>query len=184
MSKYPDWLDRFREPGTAVRKIGNSYYLYKVTSVRVPGKKNPQPKGEYIGVITPEGVVKTNVRKLQTDVVRVYEYGFSYAMRQLTPPKFTSDIGDAPKAESLFLHIVKKYSPTSYLLRGVDLPPAEELHVCLSTQIKKYERLSGARIESLMPLCRLYLVEMGGREMLSEITPEIEELLTGLGVSL
>jgi hypothetical protein len=63
MPKYPDWTNRFREPGTAVKKVGNSYYLYKVTSARVPGKKNPQPKGEYIGVITPEGVVKTNVRK-------------------------------------------------------------------------------------------------------------------------
>jgi hypothetical protein len=135
-------------------------------------------------VITPEGVVKTNVRKLQTDVVRVYEYGFSYAMRQLTPPKFTNDSRDALKAESLFLHIVKKYSPTSYLLRDVDLPPTEELHVCLSTQIKKYERLSGVEIESLMPLRRLYLVEMGGREMISEVTPEIGELLSGLGVRL
>jgi hypothetical protein len=184
MSKYPEWLDRFREPGTAVKKIGNSYYLYKVASVRVPGKKNPQPKGEYIGVITPEGVIKTTVRKLPTDVVRVYEYGFSYAMKQLTPPKFISDIGDAEKAEALFLHIVKRYSPTSYLLRNVDLPPAEELRVCLSTQIKKYERLSGIEIESLMPLCRLYLVEMGGRETISEVTPEIGELLAGLGVRL
>jgi hypothetical protein len=182
--KYPDWVNRHREPGTAVKKVGSSYYLYKATSVRVPGKKNPQPKAEYIGVITPDGVVKSGVKKLATDNVRVYEYGFSYALKQLTPVKFIKDIGDDMKAEMLFLHIVKQYSPTSYLLRGVDLPSTEELHICLSTQIKKYERLTGIEISSLFPLMYLYLVEMGGKETMSEITPETDMLLKKAGVTL
>jgi hypothetical protein len=72
MSNYPDWVNAHKEKGTAVKKVGNDYYLYKATSKRFPGKKYPQPIHEYIGVRTREGVVRTNVRKITTDRVRVY----------------------------------------------------------------------------------------------------------------
>ena len=50
--------------GNYSKKIGNSYYLYKRISRRVPGKKYPQPVDTYIGVITPEGVVKSTRKKI------------------------------------------------------------------------------------------------------------------------
>ena len=61
---YPEWVQNYRTKGTTVKKIGNSYYLYKRTSRRVPGKKYPQPVDTYIGVITPEGVVKSTRKKI------------------------------------------------------------------------------------------------------------------------
>lgn len=57
---YPEWVQKYRERGTTVKKKGDSYYLYKRTSKRVPGKKYPQPVDTYIGIITPEGVEKTH----------------------------------------------------------------------------------------------------------------------------
>ena len=34
MADYPDWVKKFRRKGTAVKKVGNSYYLYQHTSKR------------------------------------------------------------------------------------------------------------------------------------------------------
>lgn len=61
--KYPQWVQEQRTQGTTVKKKGDTYYLYKRTSKRVPGKKYPQPVDTYIGIITPEGVIKSEKKK-------------------------------------------------------------------------------------------------------------------------
>ena len=184
MSNYPDWVNAFKEKCTSVKKIGNEYYLYRATSKRVPGKKYPQPIEEYIGKITKEGVIRTKARKISTDRVRVYEYGMSYAMQTLLPEAFLINSHDKETLRYAFLQIVKQYSPRSYLLRGVELPDLSELHINLNMQIKRYERLSEISIESLRPLSELYLVETRECDMLSEVTPEMVEMFTGLGVKI
>ena len=184
MSKYPDWVNAFKEKGTSVKKVGNEYYLYRATSRRVPGKKYPQPVEEYIGVITREGVVRTKVRKISTDRVRVYEYGMSYALQWLLPDAFLINSHDKETLRFAFLHIVKSVSPRSYLLREIELPPISELHINLNVQFKRYERLTGLTIEELRPLSELYLVETRECDMLSETTPEMREIFTRLGVEI
>ena len=184
MSNYPDWVNAFKEKGTSIKKVGNEYYLYRATSKRVPGKKWPQPVEEYIGIITREGVVRTKVRKISTDRVRVYEYGMSYAMQALLPEAFLINSHDKETLRFAFLHIVKHLSPISYLLRGAELPELSELHINLNMQIKRYERLAGIDIEELRPLSGLYLVETRECDMLSEATAEMSEILTRLGVEI
>jgi hypothetical protein len=184
MSAYPDWVTEHRKPGTSVKKVGDSYYLYKTTSVRIPGKKNPQPKSEYIGRITRNGVEASGVRKLQAQTCRVYEYGFSRALEKLWSEKTDRDIGDKRKARQIFLNVVMKHSERSHLLRGGGISTPEELHVCICAYEKKFERLTGIEIKSLLPLSRIYLVEMGGKEIISEISPPLRELMKELGVSL
>jgi hypothetical protein len=184
MPAYPEWVNQYRERGTSVKKVGNTYYLYKTRSVRIPGKKNPQPQSEYIGIITPQGVERTGVKKLETKVIRVYEYGFSYAMKTLMPDKMVRDLGDAKRAEGILQHIVYPYSQTSYLLRGKPLPAKDDLHTCVSTQKKKFERLAGLVLEDLLPLQHIYLVEIGGQDLISEITPELKMLLEKVGVAI
>jgi hypothetical protein len=183
MSRYPEWVNAFKEKGTSVKKVGNEYYLYKSTSRRVAGKKYPQPVQEYIGVITKEGVVKTNVRKVSTDTVRVYEYGMSYVMQLLLPDEFLVNSHDEQTLRLAFLHIVRRASPKSYLLRGVVLPEPSALHINLNVQMKRYERLAGISIEELYPLKELYLVETKECDMLSEVTPEMQAVLARLGVT-
>jgi len=184
MSKYPDWVNAYKEKGTSVKKVGNEYYLYRATSKRVPGKKYPQPVETYIGIITREGVVRTKVRKISTDRVRVYEYGMSYAMQSLLPEAFLINSHDKETLRLAFLHIVKSVSPKSYLLRDVELPEPTELHINLNMQLKRYERLSGVSIEGLKPLSELYLVETKECDMLSEASPEMREIFLKLGVEL
>lgn len=66
MSKkvYPDWVQKQKTTGTTVKKVGNHYYLYKHSSKRVRGKKNPVPVDTYIGKITPEGIEKSGSKKV------------------------------------------------------------------------------------------------------------------------
>jgi hypothetical protein len=184
MSRYPDWVTRYRKPGTSVKKVGESYYLYKTTSVRVPGKKNPQPRSEYIGVITEDGIIETGIRKLPVQTCRVYEYGFSNAIEQLWPQRISLDIGDEKKARQVFLNVVMKYSDSSYLLRGDNSLSPEELRVCICACEKKFEKLTGVEIKSLLPLSRIYLVEVGGCEIISEVERPLGEMMKELGVSL
>jgi hypothetical protein len=37
--EYPDWALAFRKPGTELRFINNTYYLYEVTAFYDPVKK-------------------------------------------------------------------------------------------------------------------------------------------------
>ena len=184
MSHYPDWVNAFKEKGTSVKKVGNEYYLYHSTSKRVPGKKYPQPVQAYIGIITREGVIKTHVRKISTDRVKVYEYGMSFVLQALLPEAFLINSHDKETLRFAFLHIVKHVSPKSYLLRNMDLPSLSDLHINLNVQRKRYERLTGIAIEDLRPLSELYLVETKECDMLSEVTSEMSEILARLGVKI
>jgi hypothetical protein len=184
MPAYPEWVNEHRQKGTTVKKVGNSYYLYKSTSKRVPGMKYPQPIQTFLGTITKDGVVTSMKRKISTERVRVYEYGLSYTLSKIIPEKFKRDIRDEKKANHVFLNIVKYFSPESHLLRGIELPTMEELHMSLCAQIKKFERLAGVEIKKLSLLSKIYLIETKECDMISEATPEMLDLLSGLGVSL
>jgi hypothetical protein len=182
MSNYPDWVNAHKTKGTSVKKVGESYYLYAATSKRVEGKKYPQPVQKFIGTITPDGVIKSNVRKVSTERVRVFEYGFSFALSRLLPEKLSDDIRDPEKKRYAFLNIVKNFSPASYLLRDILVPSPEELHMSLCARIKRFERLTGVTIVDLLPLKGLYLVETKETDMLSVATPEIAEIFLRIGV--
>ena len=111
--KYPDWVQKYRTKGTTVKKKGDSYYLYKRTSRRVKGKKYPQPVDTYIGVITPEGVIQSNKRKISLTDAEVWEYGFSKAVWELCPDDWKKPLGDDWK--DVLAIILLKQSPTSYI---------------------------------------------------------------------
>ena len=70
---YPDWVQKFRTKGKTVKKVGDNYYLYKHTSKRVEGKKNPQPVDTYIGVITPDGVIESRKKKMEMQTVNCFD---------------------------------------------------------------------------------------------------------------
>jgi hypothetical protein len=121
-------------------------------------------------------------RKVSTETVRVYEFGFSYTLSKMIPDKFKKDIGSEIKAHHAFLNIVRHYSPDSYLLRGINLPTMEDLHLSLCAQIKKFERLAVVEINELLPLAKIYLVETKECDMISTVMPEMAELMARMGV--
>lgn len=55
LEDLPDYAKPYKQKGYDVRKQGNNYFLYKISSHRVPGKKYPVLDQEYIGVIDSNG---------------------------------------------------------------------------------------------------------------------------------
>ena len=68
-TELPEWVLKWKKPGTTVKCIGGSYYLYKATSKRVHGKAWPVSVQTYVGRITEGGVAEAGVR-IEPSLVR------------------------------------------------------------------------------------------------------------------
>lgn len=182
---YPDWVRTQCPPGHSVKRKGDHYYLYKTQSVYVKGMTNPQPKSEYVGIITKEGIqYSTKKRVDQRQLVRWHEYGFSYVMEYLGNQALSGVFATEEMRRMVTLNIIAGYSEKSYLTAGVELTPAKEMGVCLCTQKKRIEEYAGKKIEDLLILRDIHLIEGKGIRMLTEPEHEASELLNELGVSL
>lgn len=76
----PDWVLKYKQPGTQIVMIRDNYYLYKIRSKWDPEKKRAQKITErYIGKITKEGIIPPkHIRVRETyKHVSVKEYGAS-----------------------------------------------------------------------------------------------------------
>jgi len=75
MRRFPDWVLKQREKGTAVYVRNDKYYLYKVKSVWDREKGRPKKvTGEYLGRLTPEGLVRPRHERL-VEGITVKEFG-------------------------------------------------------------------------------------------------------------
>lgn len=183
---YPDWVQAYRTRGTTVKKKGDSYYLYKRTSKRVPGKKYPQPVDTYIGVITPDGVIETRKKKLELSDIEVWEYGYSKALWELCPQGWKDALGE--EWEDVLKAILLQWSPQTYLGAGYAIKDPETFHCSfgaqaglLSRRIYKEYKVDRKELETLKAI---YLVRIGKEEAVSRISQEQQELLERLRVKL
>lgn len=181
---YPDWVLAYRTQGTTVKKVGTNYYLYKHTSKRVPGKKYPQPVDTYIGVITPDGVIKSGKKKLSLTGIEVKEYGFSKALWLLCPESWKRPLGD--DWEDVLTIILMKWSPNSYILKERPVRKEEEFHYQFAAQMSSLSRRlykeQGVTVEELHQLDTVYLVCLGKENVISKIKEEQQQLLDRLAV--
>ena len=184
----PAWVREVRDAaaaehgkGLTVKMIGNKYYIYKRTSKRVKGMRHPQVSEACIGVATREGLAAATEREPQKETVDVHEYGFSTALLQLCPESWSRPLKDDWKA--VFLEIVSKESPGSYLLADGKPPVPEGRNIPLQTR-KLWGSLPEGMRERLAPLRLVYRVSIGGNVLVSTVTEEQESLARELGVSL
>lgn len=90
MEKWVEnWIREQKKRGKRcieVKKIGNNYYVYRSTTYWDKSEKRRRKKSEYLGKLTPEGVVR---RKEEKRKVTVKQYGnallLHHAMRELIP---------------------------------------------------------------------------------------------------
>jgi len=183
---YPDWVQEHKTRGTAIKKVGSNYYLYKHTSKRVPGKKYPQPVDTYIGVITPDGVVKTGKKKLSLTAVEVKEYGFSKALWELCPEGWKQPLGD--DWEDVLAVITVKWSANSYVAKERTIKKEEEFHYQFPAQMgslgRRIYKEHGVTIDELHRLDDIYLVYLEKEAVVSRIYEEQQRLLDRIAVSL
>lgn len=183
---YPEWVQAQRSRGTTVKKKGDTYYLYKRTSRRVPGKKYPQPVDTYIGIITPEGVIKSEKKKISLGGIEVKEYGFSQAVWQLCPEGWKKPLGD--DWEEVLSLILLKCSPETYLSKEREIKPEHEGHYQLNVQTSSLSRRLykeyGVGLQELQILKSIYLLYFDKERVVSKISVEQKELLEKTGVEL
>ena len=183
--RYPDWVQEQRTRGTTVKKKGDTYYLYKRTSRRVPGKKYPQPVDTYIGIITPEGVIKSE-KKISLGGIEVKEYGFSRAVWQLCPEGWKKPLGD--DWEDVLSIVLWKWSPETYLSKERKLKNEKDFHYQFNAQAaslsRRFYKEHGMEIKDLQILKSVYLLYFEKEKVVSRISPEQRELLEKTGVEL
>ena len=178
---YPDWVQAYRVRGTTVKKKGDSYYLYRRTSKRVPGKKYPQPVDTYIGVITPDGIVEGK-KKLSLSDIEVWEYGYSKAVWDLCPDSWKKPLGS--DWEDVLKLIILKWSPTSYLGREAVQKTEQDFRYQFPTQMASLSRRifkeRGVELKELEVLKTVYLVVFGKESALSRISSGQRMLIDSL----
>lgn len=183
---YPDWVLAHKTRGTTVKKVGTNYYLYKHSSRRIPGKKYPQPVDTYIGVITPDGVVKSGRRKLSLTGIEVKEYGFSKALWLLCPESWKRPLGG--DWEDVLAIIIRKWSPESYLEKEMTIKSEEEFHYQFAAQMaslsRKIYKEHGIGMAEIEPLKTVYLVYLEKEAVVSKISEVHEDILGRAGISL
>lgn len=183
---YPEWVQQQRIKGTTVKKVGNTYYLYKRTSKRVPGKKYPQPVDTYIGIITPDGIIERKRRQLATTSIKVKEYGFSKAVWDSCPDDWKKAVGE--RWEDKLACMIMKASPESYLSVDMDIKGEDELSFSAASQAgmlsRRFYKRYGVEFNSLEVLKSVYLVYIENHVFVSEITDEQMKLLKKISVSL
>lgn len=183
---YPDWVQAQRTRGTTVKKKGDTYYLYKRTSRRVPGKKYPQPVDTYIGVITPEGVIESGKKKISLAGVEVKEYGFSRSVWQLCPEGWKKPLGE--DWEDVLSIIIGRWSPETYLLKERPAKREQDFHYQFGAQAASLSRRiykeHGVGMPELQKLKSIYLVYFEKGTVVSKISAEQEQLLESMGVDL
>lgn len=183
---YPEWVQKYRTRGMTVKKKGESYYLYKRTSKRVPGKKYPQPVDTYVGLITPEGVIHSNKKKVALSNIEVREYGFTKAVQELCPEEWKKPLGT--DWEDVLAIILLKHSPESYLRDRTHLKTENDFHyqfpaqaASLSRRIYKKHGMGFAELEELKTI---YLVRIGKNEVISAISPAQQQIIDQLGLKM
>lgn len=190
MSKkvYPDWVQEKRTTGTTVKKVGNNYYLYKHSSKRVQGKKNPVPVDTYIGKITPCGIERSSSKKVDvndTDVI-VKEYGFSRSVELLCPIGWKEPLGKG--WQEVLDYIIIHESPESYIRQVREVPESLDPHIQLRAQKTALQRRMkkeyGVDFKELRQLATIYHVSVMGKRLLSRMSDSQRALMEQLGLRL
>lgn len=185
---YPDWVQKQKTTGTTVKKVGNNYYLYKHSSKRVRGKKNPVPVDTYIGKITPEGIEKSGSKKVVVNnaEVIVKEYGFSRAVEVLCPAGWKEPLGK--NWQEVLDYIIVRESPESYIPQIREVPQLLDTHIQLGAQKTALQRRMrkehGVDFKELRQLSSIYMVSVSGKKLVSKISEEQKKLLERLDLDL
>lgn len=185
---YPDWVQEQKVKGTTVKKVGNNYYLYKHSSRRVPGKKNPVPVDTYIGKITPDGIEKSVSKKINTNDTQIVvkEYGFSRAVESLCPAGWKEPLGK--NWQNVLDFIIVRESPESYIPQVRNVPELLDPHIQLGAQKaalqRRMKKEHGIELKDLRPLLTVYIVRIAGRNLISKMSDGQKALLEKLGMKL
>jgi len=193
MSKYPDFVNRYRPKGTIVKKVRNSYYVYRATSKRVPGKTYPVQVIEgLVGKIDKDGFHESYKTLVDSKEVIIREYGFSNYLL-LFEECFIADSNTHRKKSELsniYRSIIVYLSSNSFLTddKSQTIYKVDDLvskyKISITKQIKALLRiLELDSLDVLEPLKYICRVKMGNKVFKSKLNKIQKNLIGKLGVS-
>lgn len=151
LSALPDFAKPYKTKGYDVKKSGDRYQLFKVTSKRVEGKKYPQPVYTYVGTIYPDRGLVPKKQSIGTADETMLEYGLSNFIAKRFKRDLTRSMHNcvATEANLAILNYIfgvfdKRVAMLSYL--GFAMENIPELS---DGGIKRVEKLS-AKLDTLM----------------------------------
>ncbi len=181
-----DAKDSLKQALQEYKSDQRNYREEKRTSRRVKGKKYPQPVDTYIGVITPEGVIQSNKRKVSLTDAEVWEYGFSKAVWELCPDDWKKPLGD--DWQDVLSIILLKQSPTSYIQKTRVMKKESDFRYQFAAQTASLSRRiykkQGIGLEELHQLETIYLVCLDKTEIISKVNEGQRRLLEKIQVAL
>ena len=119
MAVLPEWVKKYKTKGVEIRVSGSNYYAYGMSSKWNPKKKRADKiTGEYLGVVTREGIVKPR----SMGMVRAdYEYGNIALLHGI--------------ADRTIIPVLKEIYPTMWeriisyvILRNIQPLPMKSIH--------------------------------------------------------
>ena len=137
-------------------------------------------------MITPEGVIQSNKRKVDLTDAEVWEYGFSKAVWELCPDDLKKPLGD--DWQDVLSIILLKQSPTSYIQKTRMMKKESDFRYQFAAQTASLSRRiykkRGISLEELRQLGTIYLVCLDKTEIISKINEEQQGLLEKIQVAL
>lgn len=137
-------------------------------------------------MITPEGVIQSNKRKVDLTDAEVWEYGFSKAVWELCPDDWKKPLGD--DWQDVLSIILLKQSPTSYIQKTRMMKKESDFRYQFAAQTASLSRRiykkRGISLEELRQLGTIYLVCLDKTEIISKINEEQQGLLEKIQVAL
>lgn len=181
MPERPAWLGQYKRPGTVFKFNGRDWFLYSNKSVRVPGKKNPQPVQKCLGRVTERGLVATVDVYVDQREIRTWEYGFTHAVLSLFPESAHLKEWDEPTNRLIMIKMIGERSPESFLLE--ESPSALEMRDDLAQAMAHlFVETTGITFEQLEPLRTVRLIDLGTVKVVGHISPQQRALFASINV--
>lgn len=192
---YPEFIRRFRPKGTCLKKAGDIYNVYQVTSKRMPGKKYPVPQtGPLLGYIDGQGFHEKEKQVFDVEGLTSYEYGYT-AFLLLHEDDFASHFKKshrklpAKEIKEVFRNIILILSPYSVLATDTSFQKrsAEELHALYDVSVCATKSL----INKIMPIDEsieaglkcLGCIKTGRKLILSKPCGALKKHLDDIGIT-
>lgn len=155
-TEYPEFIRKLRPKGTCLKKAGDIYNVYQVTSKRMPGKKHPIPQtGPLLGYIDEQGFHEKKKQVFDVQDLTSYEYGYT-AYLLLHEDDFVSHFKKnhakllVKEAKEIFRNMILILSPYSVLAIDTSFQKksAKELHDLYDVSVCATKSL----INKIMPI--------------------------------
>jgi len=85
---HPDWVLKYKQKGTEIKKINENYYLYRISSYWDKEKKRSRKVTQkYLGVITQDGLKKSKQEQIIENIknISVKKFGASNFLLEMNP---------------------------------------------------------------------------------------------------